>query len=50
MEKTTSEMSHPQKIHSCKPLQATLKPKLAREYFLPNQKNHIYKYFALQKF
>ena len=36
------------KIHSCKPLKATLKPKLAREYFfLPPKKNFFLPYFFL---
>ena len=34
------------KIHSCKPLQATLKPKLAREYFfLPHKKKFCQRFF-----
>ena len=37
------------KIHSCKPHKATLKPKLAREYFFPPEKNYFLKFPSLLK-
>lgn len=39
----------PQKIHSCKPQNPTLKPKFAIEYFFPSQEKNFKIFLALFK-